>query len=68
MTNTLRITEHSIFHAGHALVLPPGVKIAVAFNVFSFNYNRYVKEATAATGTNLRDFVDPDGAITWLGA
>ena len=66
VTNTLRMTEHFVFNASHPMVLPPDVKIAIVFNAFTFDYNKYVEDAAGAMGTNLRAFVDMEEAKGWL--
>ena len=66
VTSFFNMTEHFVFNASHAEVLPGNIKIGIVFSEETFDYNKYVEDVAITSGTNLRAFLDERKAKEWL--
>jgi hypothetical protein len=66
VTSFFNMTEHFVFNASHAEILPGNIKIGIVFSEETFDYNKYVEDVAITSGTNLRVFLDERKAKEWL--
>jgi hypothetical protein len=66
VTSFFNMTEHFVFNASHAEILPGNIKIGIVFSEETFDYNKYVEDVAITSGTNLKVFLDERKAKEWL--